>query len=727
VSRERRRALCTLVVLTVLVGGVYAGAIHAPFIFDDGVTIVDNPSIRRLWPPIGSSEAPGPFSPPPLAATARRPLPNLTFALNYRLGKLDPAGYHLVNLLLHVLAAATLASIVRRTLRFPYFGMADDVAWPLSLAVALVWALHPLGSEAVVYVTQRTEILGALCYLGMLWAALRYWSAGSRAGRRGWACVAGLASLCGMASKEVTVSAPLVVWLYERTFLGGSPLAARRSWTLYACLASGWIVLVVLSASGIPGLSDDRHQVPVLVWWATQTKVLFLYLALALWPWPLSIHYAPAYLRTIDAAWPWTAGAIVLLGVALAAVRRRPAARFVVIVTMLTLLPTLVVPLPKMVAAERRMYLPLAGLVALAVVAGYRLLAARRPSTAVRVTAGATATAIVVLSALTVRRVGAYETAVTIWRDAVLHQPDDAMSHYNLGVALLDAKRPADAIRSFEATLRLEPYHTKALDNLGATLDGLGRAEEAIVPLEEALRLDPDDEVAHNDLGAALLRLGRAPDAVVHLDRALALMGDHPTPIACLNLGAALAATGHPDEAIARFEQAVRLAPDDRDARITLANALQQAGRADEAVAHYERALAITPDDGTTQSNLGAALLRLGRTADGIAHLEQAVRLNPDHADAHYNLGRGLLTAGRPREAAEHFERAIRLDPTDAEARLQCALAYARSARPADAVAMARDGLAVARTHGQAAVADEIDAWLASEGGRAPGDASSTR
>jgi hypothetical protein len=174
-----------------------------------------------------------------------------------------------------------------------------------------------------------------------------------------------------MASKEVTVSAPLVVWLYERTFLGGSPLAARRSWTLYACLASGWIVLVVLSASGIPGLSDARHQVPVLVWWATQTKVLFLYLALALWPWPLSIHYAPAYLRTIDAAWPWTAGAIVLLGVALAAVRRRPAARFVVIVTMLTLLPTLVVPLPKMVAAERRMYLPLAGLVALAVVAGY--------------------------------------------------------------------------------------------------------------------------------------------------------------------------------------------------------------------------------------------------------------------------------------------------------------------------------------------------------------------
>ena len=104
-----------------------------------------------------------------------------------------------------------------------------------------------------------------------------------------------------MASKEVAVSAPLVVLLYERTFLVPSP-GARRSWLLYPGLALAWVVLLVLSAGGIGGLSDARHRVPVLVWWATQAKVVLLYLKLAVWPWPLSIHYAPTFLQTVREA-----------------------------------------------------------------------------------------------------------------------------------------------------------------------------------------------------------------------------------------------------------------------------------------------------------------------------------------------------------------------------------------------------------------------------------------
>src|SRR5439155_21248159 len=133
----------------------------------------------------------------------------------------------------------------------------------------------------------------------------RYWRAHSGSARVAWLAVAALACGAGMASKEVMVSAPLLVLLYEQTFLGRPWRAAWRSWPLYASLMLGWVLLFLLSASGVGGLSDPRHRVPVLVWWMTQAKVLLLYLKLVIWPRPLSIHYAPVYLRTFAEAWPW--------------------------------------------------------------------------------------------------------------------------------------------------------------------------------------------------------------------------------------------------------------------------------------------------------------------------------------------------------------------------------------------------------------------------------------
>src|SRR5262249_2271570 len=162
-------------------------------------------------------------------------------------------------------------------------------------------------------------------------------------------------------------------------------------------------------------------------------------------------------------------------------------------------------------------------------------------------------------SALTVRRLAAYETAVTIWRDAVEHQPDDPMSHYNLGVALLEsAVPPQEAIAEFERTLRLDPEHTGALDNLGMLLDRLGRHEEAKTGLERALTIEPEDAVAHNNLGAVLVTLGRPADAIPHLTRALTLDVDGSKAKIHLNLGRALMDTGHAEDAIAHLEKSVR-------------------------------------------------------------------------------------------------------------------------------------------------------------------------
>ena len=196
----------------------YANSFSGPYVFDDLGSIPENPTIRQLWP-IGRV-----LTPPPGQTVSGRPLVNLSLAINYAFGGTGVAGYHLGNLLIHLLAGLTLFGIVRRTL-VPKTRMATQLA----CAVALLWTLHPLQTESVTYLIQRAESLMGLFYLLTLYCFIRWIDAdvgakrarvplqsgsGSRqafveSGRsNGWAWLSGLCCLLGMASKEVMVSAP---------------------------------------------------------------------------------------------------------------------------------------------------------------------------------------------------------------------------------------------------------------------------------------------------------------------------------------------------------------------------------------------------------------------------------------------------------------------------------------------------------------------------------------
>ena len=266
-SGRARRPSSWLVaaMLALAVGVVYGTALRGPFIFDDSDSIRNNPTIVRLWPLIGGTNG-GPLNPESDLPVSGRPLVNLSFALNYHFGGLDPFGYRACNVVLHVASALLLWAIVRRTLRLPRFGgrFEPSAGW-LAFVVSLLWALHPLQTEAVIYVTQRTELMVAFFYLATLYCSLRYWATFSPADvadprkallearpdgwhRIAWLSLAVLSCLCGMACKEVMVSAPLVVLLFERTFVaGGLTNALRRSWPLYVGLASTELLLLLLN------------------------------------------------------------------------------------------------------------------------------------------------------------------------------------------------------------------------------------------------------------------------------------------------------------------------------------------------------------------------------------------------------------------------------------------------------------------------------------------------
>ena len=358
---------------------VYVPALSAPLVFDDYHSILLNGSIKSLWPLMGNRGT-APLSPPDASPTAGRPLVNLTLALNYAISGTDLDSYRVFNILLHVLAALVLWGLVRRTLRLEYFGgKFGRAADPLALLVALVWALHPLQTEAIEYVTQRTELMVSLFYLATLYCSLRYFTA-SEPQRTRWCWLAAAASCLGMACKESMVTVPVVVLFFEWTFIAGSfREKLRKSWPLYAGLAASWWVMLALnydtprSESAGFGLG-----IPLLPYWCAQTKVLLMYLKLSVWPWPLVISYdVPP--ETFSAAWPFVLAAALLGLATLVLLWRKSALGFLGAWVLIILSPTLVVPILREVAAERRMYLPLAAIVAAA--GGRGLPAAERRGT----------------------------------------------------------------------------------------------------------------------------------------------------------------------------------------------------------------------------------------------------------------------------------------------------------------------------------------------------------
>ena len=190
----------------------YWHSLDGEFMFDDRVWIVENPSIKHLWP-LGDV-----LLPADAAHVGGRPIVSLSLAVNYALGGLDVRGYHAVNLAIHICAALVLFGVVRRTLVLPrLIARFGEAATPLAAIVALIWAVHPIQTEAVSYVIQRAESLVGLFYLLTLYCFIR--GATARATKPLWYLACFVACLLGMATKEVMVTAPIVLLLYDRTFL----------------------------------------------------------------------------------------------------------------------------------------------------------------------------------------------------------------------------------------------------------------------------------------------------------------------------------------------------------------------------------------------------------------------------------------------------------------------------------------------------------------------------
>ncbi len=599
------------VVVAVLIVALsaYSNSFSGVLVFDDLPAIEENQNLRHLWPLSRAMTA------PPSTTLEGRPIASLSFALDYAVWN-DPLwGFHATNLTIHILAALLVFGLVQRTLQSPplraTFGSAGRL---LALLVALVFAVHPLQTASVTYVVQRVESLMGLFYLATLYGAVR---ARERPGFGGWAWFSLAMCALGMGTKEVMVTAPIMVVVWDHLF-GGDATPSKRP--LYIGLFAAWAPLITLVAGGAR-TGSAGFGFSEWPWWgylATQAEVLPHYLRLVFYPAPLVLDYDWSKASVSDMLVP---GLLItgFLAATIFGLVRRLAWSFAGVWFFLILAPTSsILPIPTEIAAEHRMYLPILAPIVLVATGAFMFgsYSVRRvplPSGPLHLAALTIAVALIATLTLRTReRNDDYRTYDRIWSDTVDKRPHNARARNNLASSLLSRGQFAEAEAHLLVAVGVQPGLAEAQANLGVALSAQGKVAEGSLHLQKAIELKPRFAEAHRNLGENYAIQGRFAQAVDEYTQALSAL---PGDVRLLNRLAWILATS-PDDRI-------------RDGR--------------KAVAYAERAVEGTRrQDPVSLDSLGVARAELGDYHGAEAAVGEAVALARNQGDS--NLLAELMT-----------------------------------------------------------------------------------
>ncbi len=646
----------------------YSNSFHGPFVFDDATSIPENPHIRRLWPIWEAMKT------PPGQTVDGRPILSLSLAVNYRLSDLEVSSYHAANLAIHVLAGLLLFGIVRRTLLTDRlrarFGKASTV---LAFFCALIWLVHPLQTASVTYVIQRAESLMGLFCLLTLYCAIRGFASSNF---RWWYPAAIVACGLGMGTKEVMFAAPLLVFLYDRVFISRSFKEVLRRRGLYVGLAATWIILGICLYTATRGESVGfGFDITAAHYAKTQSNIIIRdYLKLAFWPDPLVFDYGwPMAGNLAD----YAPSAIVLLALLVAtavALQHHPPLGFLGVWFFLILGPTSsFLPIVTEIAAEHRMYLPLAavitGVIACVYVFGERLSvrffpARDRPRALVRLfECGLALAAAAVLGLLTFNRNIDYRSRESIWQDTIDKQPRNSRAQNNLGSVHESKGQYDQAIRCFDKAIELNPRYSTGYTNRGLAYEKKGLHDLAIRDLNKAIELNPNLSKAYCGRGIAYGNKGQYDRAIRDYDKAIELKANYA--MAYNNRGTAYEKKGDMDRAITDYDKAIELQPLHAPTYNNRAIAYGRKGHWDYAIRDYNKAIELDPSYLESYKNRAGAYHKKGYRDEAIRDYDRIIELSPYFAWAYNGRAVQYGNKGQYGRAIRDYNKAIELDPND--------------------------------------------------------------
>lgn len=628
---------------------VYGRALSGEFVWDD-IAHVTAPALRsleglgRIWTDV-------------YATQQYYPLLHSAFWLQHQLWGDAVLGYHLLNVVLHALAAVLFGAVLR------------ELRVPAGWLAAAVFLVHPVHVESVAWISELKNTLSATLYLGAFWS---YWRFGEARNRRYYFAATAL-FIAALLTKTVTATLPaalLVVIWWRRGALDWRrdvvPLLPWFAVGISAGLFTAWVERALIGASGAEFELSLAQRV------CLAGRVVTFYFAKLLWPANLAFIY-PRW--TID---PSTVGAWLPLAAVTATLwacwRWRHGTRAPLAVMLLfcgTLVPVLgflnVYPFRYSFVADHFQYLA-----SMAVLAG---LAGAGAQLGRRARGPLIAAGLLAFAAMAHVQCAQYRDLETLWRVTLARNPSASIAWVNLGQLRSKAGRHDEALRYFRRAAELNPQDWDALNNIGCELVIAGKPAEARPYLERALALNPISADVHNNLGYALARSGERRAAMEHYRKALQARPEFAD--ARNNLGVALTEEGRAAEAMPHLEKALALSPSDARTHHNFANALRALGRLPEAIAAYQQALRLNPNLAETHDDLGVTFLAVGRPDAAIAEFQAALRVQPDMHTARNHLAQALAQAGRWLEALDQFDAAVRAEPSSAALHLNRGLVLA--------------------------------------------------
>jgi len=663
-------ALFALIVIAAVGLAVYSNTFHVPFQFDDPSNISGKPYVKD----IGRFFDPSDFNAD--SSYIMRRVVYFTFAVNYWLHRTDVAGYHIVNITIHLINAFLVYFLVILTFRTPYFrgrgsGTRNEETGPsfIALFTALLFVSHPIQTQAVTYIVQRLASLATLFYLLSLVMYIRSRLASQKAGKLTGYVFSLLSAVLAMESKEIAFTLPVVIALYEFMFFTGA--VKKRVLSLIPFLLTMLIIPMQLTGLGKPtgdvigDVSDAMRVGTPLSRWDylfTQFRVIVTYIRLLFFPLNQNLDYdyptyhsfftPPVFLSFLFLV-SLFGGAMYLLYKSrqgaigngswgkgsssspspyhLSPIACYRLISFGIFWFFITLsVESSVIPIADVIY-EHRLYLPSTGffiaVVTMAFLVRDRLGAEKKKAIIIALIAF-----VVILSVLGYHRNRVWRSEVVLWEDVVRKSPGKARAYNGLGLSYKNEGNLDKAFVNFRRAVEIDPYYAVAYNGLGTVYFAKNLPVRALEEFTRALALEPDNVIFMN------------------------------------NRGLAYAAIGEFDKAIAVYLEAIELEPFYAEAHHNLGFAYSSKGLFEKAIAEFSTALRFDPDFPEAHYNLGNVYMIQGDTQKALREMREAVRLKPDDAMAHYGLGTVYGNLGLLDEAIKEFRVSIALKPGFSEA-----------------------------------------------------------
>ena len=689
---SRHGLLALIPILTFL---IYSNTWNASFHLDDDINIVENRAIQIKTLDLSSL----------IRAGFRSPLPNrfvadISFALNYYFGGFHVSGYHWVNYLIHLGTALLLFLFLYET--FSQEALRGSIPFPGEAAAiaSLLWAVHPVQTQSVTYIVQRMTSLSAFFYLlaFVLYILGRKRAGkdrppGSRAKIDYWYLGAGVAALMSLGSKEIAITLPMMIVLYDVFFFcKGDRVKITKAVPAYFALviATGLFGLLCLwGASGSFSAFQDslsrQYGADYIPWGLrlmTESRVLIYYLSLLLFPHPSRLNLDYDFPISYSMLNPPTTllsvlAVIGLFSFACLSWRKRPLFTFFIFWYFGNLLLESSV-LQLDLVFEHRLYLPSVPFFAGIAIGLLRWASAASSKWTPVLVSGLLVGLISVDSIWTVERNRVWKDEVTLWEDTVSKSPQKARPYKALGTAYAEEGRLDEAIQSFLTALRLNENYAKVHTNLGVAYYKKGTTAQAISEFKRAIEINERDALAYYNLANIFTDQGHWEDAIEAYQKAAEILPAEPT--IRHNLAYALNRKGMRQEAIHEYLEAIRDGNDMFESHKNLAALYLQQEENDEALHHYQEADRIQPNDPAIHRIMGVLYKKQKLFDLALREFEKAVQLAPSPT-IYYQLGTILDQKKELKGAIRAYQKAIEQDPKMVEAYINLGVAYQKEDR----------------------------------------------